>query len=320
MTFSHRLSRRHAIGLALVPLALRGQLALAQEGTASSDSEVGTQLPAADLPSMNQQGYLFEIESSWSGSFDSVPREAPVYRMDITTYDAESFGNFAGQLGIEGDAQDQGDGNFEVSGDAGTLYAAPGFSQFISTASIPEGDLPSDDEAIAHGREWLRQSGVLPADAGDGVILSRSDSPARVIVQFQPARPENIIAAFPNIVITMGPEAVILEASFRWYNLTVIDTYALTPAETAWAEVSERRSFLQVDTPEGLADPGTTLRGRADYTGVIVAYTSSGVMGETQYLQPVYVFNGTVKLEGSDQSYPIRAYVPSLVNSQQPVG
>lgn len=320
MTFSTRVSRRHAIGLALIPLALRGTAAFAQDATAPTDSEVGTQLPAADLPSMNQQGYLFEIESSWNDSFDSVPREAPVYRMDVPTYDSESFGSFANQLGIEGDVDDQGDGNFEVSGDGGTLFSAPGFSQYISSASIPEGDLPSDDEAIAYAREWLRQSGVLPADAGDGVILSRSDSPARVIVQFQPARPENIISAFPNIVITMGPEAVILEASFRWYNLTVIDTYALTPAETAWAEVAERRSFLQVDTPEGLADPGTTLRGRATYSNVVVAYTSSGVMGETQYLQPVYVFSGTVQLEGSDTSYPIRAYVPSLVNSQQPVG
>lgn len=320
MTFVSRKTRWLSLWLAFMPIVMLGPVASAQDSTPPTDTEIASQLPSADLPSMNQQGYLFEMESSWTGSFDSVQTEAPVYRMDMPVYDSESFSEFAGRLGIEGEVQDQGDGNWQVSNDAGTLFSAPGFSQFISSESIPEGDLPNDEQAIAFAREWLRQSGNLPADAGEGMILSRTDDPARVIIQFQPARPENIIAAYPNLVVTMGPNGSILEASFRWYSLAVVDTYALSPVEAAWTEVAERRSFLQVELPEGLADPGTTLRGRATYTNVVVAYTSSGAFDETQYLQPVYVFSGTVQIEGSDQTYPIRAYVPALVNSQQPVG
>jgi len=44
------------------------------------------------------------------------------------------------------------------------------------------------------------------------------------------------------------------------------------------------------------------------------------VPGENQYLQPVFVFSGELTAEGSDQSFPITAYVPAIVNSQQPVG
>ncbi len=293
---------------------------LAQDSTPGPETEITTQLPSADLPSMNQQGFIYELDSTWDGSFDQVPSEAPVYRMDMPTYDAESFADFASRLGIDGEVNDLGDGSWEVSGEGGSLYTAPGFSQYISNAEIPEGDLPSDEQAAAYAREWLRQTGTLPADVGEGTIVARVEDPARVIISFQPVRPENLISAYPNITITMGPNAVVLEASYRWYNLTVADTYALSPVEAAWAEVSERRSFLQSDIPPDVAEPGATVRGRATYTNVVVAYTTSGVIGETQYLQPVYVFTGTVQIEGVDQTYPIRAYVPALVNSQQPVG
>jgi hypothetical protein len=293
---------------------------LAQDSTPGSESEVTTQLPSADLPSMNQQGFIYELDSTWDGSFDQVPTEAPVYRMDVPTYDADSFGAFASRLGIEGEVQDQGDGSWEVSGESGSLYSAPGFSQYISSEEIPDGDLPSDEQATAYAREWLRQTGTLPADAGEGMVVARVEDPARVILSIQPVRPENLISAYPNITITLGPNAIVLEASFRWYDLAVADTYALSSVENAWAEVSERRSFLQSDIPVEVAEPGSTVRGRATYTSVVVAYTTSGVVGETQYLQPVYVFTGTVQIEGADQTYPIRAYVPALVNSQQPVG
>ena len=118
----------------------------------------------------------------------------------------------------------------------------------------------------------------------------------------------------------MGPEAVVLEASFNWSDLTTTDTYSLRPVDAAWTEVAERRSYLQAEVPEGVAEPGQTIAGQAVYDTVSIGYTSSGVPGETQYLQPVYVFSGSITPDGSDTSYPITAYVPALVNSQQPVG
>lgn len=310
-----------ALALASTLSLLGTSFVAAQDSTApAGDTEISSQLPAADLPSMNEQGFLFELDSTWEGSFGSVPSEAPVYRMTMPTYDSESFGTLAGKFGIEGDVQDLGSGSWEVSSDAGSLYAAPGFSQYISSAEVSEGDLPSDEQALAYAREWLRQTGTLPADAGTGTVVERVEDPARVFVAIKPVHPEHLLAAYPNITIVMGPNAQVLEASFRWYDLQVADTYALLPPTTAWQEVSDRRAFVQAEIPADVADPGATIRGRATYTSVIVSYTTSGLIGENQYLQPVYIFQGNVQIEGSDQTYKISAFVPALINSQQPVG
>lgn len=310
--------------VAALMLTLFGPIGATAQDTESTpdsgESEISSQLPAADLPSMNEQGFVFEIESTWDGSFDSVPTEAPVYSMTMPTYDEESFTAFAENMGISGEVSDLGDGSWETSGDEGSLYAAPGFAQFISNAEIPEGELPNDEQAVAYAREWLRQTGTLPADAGDGIVMERVEDPPRIFVVIKPVRPENLMSAYPNIVVTMGPNAQVIEASFRWYDLAVTDTYALLPATTAWQEVEERRSFLQADIPADIAEPGSTVRGRAVFTSLTVSYTTSGIVGEEQYLQPVYVFEGTIQVEGSDGTYAVRAFVPALINSQQPVG
>lgn len=308
--------------LAVIMAASTGQFAAAQDTTPEppGDSEVTTQLPAADLPNMNEQGYLFELESSWTGSFDSVPREAPVYQMTVPAHDPASVGQMASRLNIEGEVEDQGSGTFQVEGETGTLFVTGGLEQYTSAAEIPEGDLPEDDQAVAFAREWLRQTQLLPADAGEGSVIARVEEPARIIVSIEPLRPENLLSQYPSITVIMGPDALVLEASFRWSTLSTTDTYSLRPVDTAWTEVAEKRSYLQVDIPEGVAEPGTSIVGQSVYDSVSIGYTTSGVPGETQFLQPVYVFTGSVTPEGSDTAFPITAYVPALVNSQQPVG
>ncbi len=307
---------------AMMLTAASAPFAAAQDSTPAppGDSEIATQLPAADLPTMNEQGYLFELESTWTGSFDSVAREAPVYRMDVPSHDAASVGQIASRLGIEGDVEDQGSGTFAVAGDNGSLFVTGGLEQYVSTSEIPEGDLPDDEQAVAFAREWLRQTQLLPADAGDGFVVARVEEPARIIVSIEPLRPENLLSTYPSITIIMGPDAVVLEASFRWSDLSTTDTYSLRPVDAAWTEVAEKRSYLQTEVPADIAEPGDTITGQAVYDSVSIGYTTSGIPGEAQYLQPVYVFTGTLTPAGSDNVFPITAYVTALVNSQQPVG
>ncbi len=313
---------RWLIMVAVTMAASSSQVATAQDTTPEppGDSEVTTQLPAADLPNMNEQGYLFELESSWTGSFDSVPGEAPVYQLNVPVHDLTSVEQMASRLGIDGEVEDQGSATFQVEGESGTLFITGGLEQYTSAAEIPEGDLPEDDQAVAFAREWLRQTQLLPADAGEGSVIARVEEPARIIVSIEPLRPENLLSQYPSITVIMGPDALVLEASFRWSTLSTTDTYSLRPVDTAWTEVAEKRSYLQVDVPEGVAEPGTTIAGQSVYDSVSIGYTTSGIPGETQFLQPVYVFSGSVTPEGSDTSFPITAYVPALVNSQQPVG
>jgi hypothetical protein len=296
-------------------------LAAAQDSTPEAgDSEIAAQLPAADLPTMNEQGFLFELESTWSGSFEQIPSEAPVYRMGVQTFDQAGVEEMASRLGISGEIEDQGGGTFAVDGDAGNLFVTAGLQQYTSSAEVPEGELPNDEQAIAYAREWLRQTQLLPADAGEGSVVAHIEDPARVIVSIEPVRPENVLSAYPSITVHLGPNAAVIEASFRWADLSQADTYSLQPVESAWTEVAEKRSYLQAEVPGDIAEPGSTVTGQVDYNQVSISYTTSGIPGETQYLQPVYVFTGTLTVDGTDSTYPITAYVPALVNSQQPVG
>ena len=316
------LSRRHFTYGAAAALALAGSgRAFAQDSTPNSDqSEIAPQLPAVDLPDMNEQGFLYNFESTWKGSFDSLPTEASVIRMDVDAYDKDRTAALAAKLGIVGDVTDQGAGSFEVSSDTGNLFVTPGLQQYVSTAKEEDGDLPSDDQALAYAREWLRQTALLPADAGDGIILARVDNPARVVVAIEPIRPGNLISLYPSITVTMGKNGLILEAAFRWSNLTAEETYALRPAAEAWNDIASQASAVQADLPSDFTDPGATVNGKATYTKADIAYSTSGQPGQTQYLQPVYVFTGTVRPDGADKDYTLSAYVPALVNSQQPVG
>lgn len=290
---------------------------LAQEST--PDPELSAQLPPADLPTMNEQGFVFELESTFTGSLAGVPTEAPVYEMTLRQQDRASVETIATRLGIEGEVTDQGGGTFDVEGD-GSLYVTPGLAQYISAAELPEGELPSDEEAIAYAREWLRQTQLLPTNAGEGTIETRVESPARVIVTFKPIEPEDLLSSSPGITVVMGPNGAILEASFRWADLRAADVYQLRDPEAAWLEVAERRAYLQAAVPADVFPQGSAVAGTADYSSVSVAYTTSGVAGEAQYLQPVFVFTGRLSPAGSDQAYPITAYVPALVNSEEPVG
>lgn len=297
---------------------------LAQEAPATPgsgpSSEIATELPPADLPTMNPSGYVFELESTFSGSLASVPVEAPVYAMAFPERTAEEAKAIAEKFGIDSDVEEQGTGTFVANGESGKLFVTPGLVQFISSQEIPEGDLPSDEQAIAFAREYLRQVGMLPANVGDGKIQARVDDPPRVVVGFQPVQPAPMLSASPIIAVTLGPQGAVLETSMRWADLKEGDLYQLRGADAAWTEVQSKRSYLEVSLPSDTFDPGSVITGTAEYTEVSLAYTSSGIPGEAQYLQPVYVFKGTVTPEGSDQSYPITAYVPALVNSRQPVG
>lgn len=290
---------------------------LAQEST--PDPELSAQLPPADLPTMNEQGFVFELESTFTGSLAGVPTEAPVYEMTVRQQDRASVEAIATRLGIEGEVTDQGGSTFAVEGN-GSLYVTPGLAQYISAAELPEGELPSDEEAIAYAREWLRQTQLLPTNVGEGAIETRVESPARVIVTFKPIEPEDLLSSSPGIAVVMGPNGAILEASFRWADLRAADVYQLRDAEAAWLEVAERRAYLQAAVPADVFPQGSAVTGSADYSAVSVSYTTSGVPGEAQYLQPVFVFTGRLSAAGSDQAYPITAYVPALVNSEEPVG
>ena len=317
MAMNKHMSRRGFAAL-LGAGALLSQRALAQD--TGAPSETGSALPAADLPTMNEQGHRFELSSTFEGNFDGVPTEAPVYKMELLTYTSEQVADLAERLGIEGEVNDLGGDTFSEQSRDGQLHVTQGRVQYMSLAAAEEGDLQGDDTAISTGREWLRERGLLPGDVGNGTVLSRSDQPQRVIVGFQPVQPNPLISSTPMVTISMGPNGQVLEATNGWARLTQDMVFQLRGADFAWQEVEERRAWVDASLPTDQFDPGSSIGGAVVYTQLSLAYTTSGVPGENQYLQPVYVFHGELTPDGSESRFQVQAYVPALINSNQPVG
>jgi hypothetical protein len=271
------------------------------------------------LPSSNQQGYQFELDSTSKIDLDSLPKEAPIYELSWKEASERRAERIAEKLGIDGDVVDRGNGTYDVTGD-GELYVSAGLVQYFSNTDPTGGDLPSDENAIGMARDWLRQAGLLPNDVDNGDVVSRSDGTRRVVIQFLPLEPKNLLSAYPSAVVTEGPGGEIIEASVRWPDIERFDLYQLRDAREAWQEVRSGQAFVEVQLPEGVANDDGTVRGTASYTSIDLGYTTSGLPGGDQYLQPVYIFSGRLAPEGDDKSYRIRAYVTAVANSGAPVG
>lgn len=301
---------------------LGGGIAVAKDNPTPTApaSELAPQLPAVDLPTMNQQGFTFDLSSTFNGAMQSIPAQQPVYQLQQPKMDKDKVKDIAKEVSVKGDVDDQGGGTYSVKGDGGSLFVTPGLIQYVSTTKDSGDKLPSDVEAIAYAREWLRQTSLLPPDIGDGAVRSKVDTPARMIVLFKPVQPAPLLSDYPSITVTVGAKGTILEAAIRWASISTGENFQLRPISQAWDDVSGQRSYLNTQLPSGPYKAGASIKGKAVYTQVSIAYTSSGVPGQTQYLQPVYVFTGKLTPDGSKEAYPITAYVPALANSNQPVG
>lgn len=292
-----------------------------EDGTEGVDAsgEVAEQLPPADLPTTNEQGLSFRLESTLTVGFTGISSEAPVYRLVPPDPTAETTAALAERLGINGQVDDRGEGTFVVSGN-GDLFVTPALIQYISAAPAPEGEPPDDEEAVALARDWLRESCLFPPDLGTGTVVSCTEESARVVVLFRPAEPEPLLAAYPSITVSLGPGGTVLEASSRWASILREERYQLRSAEDAWRQIERGEGYIEVTFEEEVFPQGSEVVGTAEYSSIGIAYTTGGLPGEEQFLEPVFVFTGRVSPEGSDQSYPARAFVPALADSGSPVG
>jgi hypothetical protein len=285
----------------------------------NSGSEVAPELPPPDLPSINAQGWTFELDSKLNTDLDAVPTQTAVYtvRREVTTLEAAQA--LVDALGIEAELVEQGENIWSANGN-GSLFVSPDYIQFSSQEPIGEGDLPTDKDAIAFASEFLRLSGLLPPNLGDGSVANRSDEAKRIVVQYGPQEPGNVLSAYPGITVTLGPGGVVLEAVKRWAIVQRSDVYQLRSPNEAWQQVQSNQGYIEADIPEDEAPAGATITGTVTYNNVSIAYTTSGPAGGDQYLQPIFVFRGRVRLEDGDKTYAIRTYVPALANTGAPVG
>lgn len=284
-----------------------------------SQGEVTAELPPPDIPTSNQQGYTFNLKASLRTDLDALPKEAVVYELIRSTPTLDDAQKVADRLKIGATVQDKGNGTFEASG-TGQVFVSADLVQYFSLEDVREGSLPEDKEAVAFAQEFLRLTGLLPPDLGDAEVVERVEQSQRVVVQFLPEEPKAVMSAYPSITVTLGPTGTILEASVRWAEIHRADLYQLRSATAAWKEVESGQGYIEVELPEEEAPAGTEVKGAVTYSSVALAYTTAGPPGARQYLEPIYVFRGRMRPEGSDKTYPVKTYVAGLANSGAPVG
>jgi hypothetical protein len=291
-------------------------------GDASGDgeSEIAAAIPPADLPTGNLRGLDLVIDASLDTDLDDAPTEADVYSLTVDPYTLEETRELAERIGLDGEVEERGNDTFVVSGN-GELFVSPQLLQYLSDETPTLADLPSDEEAINFARDWLRSVGLAPADLGEGEITSRTEAVGRVSVVFYPTIPSPILAAEPNISVTIGPDGVVLEAAARWSSIAVVERYLLRPAEDAWRDVEAGSAYIEAEFDGAEIAEGASVAGEATYTDVSVAYTTAGSFGGNRYLVPVYVFSGEIEApDVAEGSSEVRAYVPAIVTDDTPVG
>src|SRR4051794_35268281 len=160
-------------------------------GGGNPGSEVTTELPPPDLPTTNEQGYTFDLKVSLKADLDSIAREAPVYELRRSDATIDEAKDLAAKLQINADVVDRGDSTFEADGD-GQLFVSSELIQYFSPSKADDGELPEDGDVVAFAKEWLRTSGLMPADLGDGKVVNRIDETKRAIVVFGPAEPDSV--------------------------------------------------------------------------------------------------------------------------------
>jgi hypothetical protein len=287
--------------------------------TPEASGEVAEKLPPPDLPTTSQQGYTFNLDASLKAETKKVPTEAPVYEMNRNKMTKAQAQKLADKLKIGAKVKARGKDGFTASGD-GELFISPDVIQYQSGNEPKEGKLPTDDDAIANARKWLRGSGLTPPDLGEGKVVSRVEQANVVVVIFTPVEPDGLLAAYPSITVTMGPKGTVVEASKRWADIQPGDTYQLRSAEDAWKDIQAGEAYIEADLTDADFPAGADVSGSVTYNDISIGYTTAGPPGGTQYLEPVFVFKGRVRIEGKDGTYAIRAYVPALANSGAPVG
>lgn len=281
--------------------------------------EVAVRLPPADIPSTNERGYSYQLEASLSASLDTVPVEAPVYRLVTKQVSESEIAALAERLGLTGDVEVRGDDAFAVSGN-GDLFVAGSLIQYLAIPSSESGELPGDEQAITAARDWLVGTGLAPPDLGSGEVVTRSSEVNRVVVGFDPLQPERLLAAYPTVAVTLGGGGQVVEARLQWPTIERHDLYRLRPAESAWRDVEAGRAYIEAPLEGADIEQGSEVTGTVLYEEIAIGYTTSGPPGGEQYLQPVFIFSGQLTPEGGTKSYPVSAYVPALPSSGTPVG
>lgn len=169
----------------------------------------------------------------------------------------------------------------------------------------------TDEAAIAAAKKVLTAYGLLPT----GIDAGRVTRPTadQVVVTFHPAQPGSLIPQDPMVRVVLAPDGTMKSFYERWPTALTAQPTLLRDPNVAWAEIATGGGYLEVDQTIPSDLPANTIfRGAATVTKVSLGW-APGATGTTNYLVPLYVFEGTVTLinppTGQPATIPFRVYV-----------
>ncbi len=247
---------------------------------------------------------------SLSGPLTGGAPRADVFTVTWKTPSAAQVDVLARKLGLTGPVRQPKagvytvDGNGKLSVDArATVYAPP-------AAATTTNALPDDRAAISSARNWLATRDLLPADVGNADVERNGET---LDVVFHPKALPEILSDTPGVRVRIGPGGAVTEIQRAWPSELLPGAYDLIPLDDAWQQVPER-GMVDLRLPAG-----TTLAPNANavINNVTLAYALASDKNGKDYLQPVYLFSGSVATSGPRASTEVRIGVPAVRNVKQ---
>ncbi len=169
----------------------------------------------------------------------------------------------------------------------------------------------TDEAAIAAAKKTMTAYGLLPTGIDAGRVTR--PTPDQVLVTFHPASPGSLVPQDPMVRVVLGQDGTVKSFYSRWPTALTAQPALLRDPNIAWAAIAAGSGYLEVDQtiPNDLP-ANTVFRGAATVTKVSLGW-APGATGTTNYLIPLYVFEGTVTLinppTGQPATVPFRVYI-----------
>jgi hypothetical protein len=198
-----------------------------------------------------------------------------------------------------------GNGTLSVNAKA-TVYVPPPVAATTNA-------LPDDRTAISNARNWLATRDFLPPDVGPADVQRNGDT---LDVIFHPKALPLILSDRPGIRVRIGPGNVVQEVERAWPSALIPGAYDLVSLDEAWQQ-AQVAGVVTITPPAGVAVPPNAA---ALVNDVSLAYAVGSDASGKDYLQPVYLFNGTVAIPGHPTGADVRIAVPAVRTAQRPAG
>ncbi len=248
-----------------------------------------------------------------TGPLTGGAARADVFSIAWSPPSAAQVDELARRLGLTGPVRQPKAGMYTVDGNGmlsvdakATVYAPP-------PITMETNSLPDDRTAIISARSWLATRDLLPPDVGPANVRRNGDT---LDVIFHPKTLPVIFSDLPGIQVRIGAGNVVQEVRRAWPNELLPGAYDLISLDNAWQQ-AQARGMVDLRLPAGLSMP---LNATALVNTVSLVYAFASDTKGRDFLQPLYLFSGTVAIPGQATGVDIRIAVPAVRNVQQSAG